>query len=95
MKSYQSQEEKNYFADLKKRIAKAFPHSGTVEDNLKPGDRVYRFNAECYKDTDNAILIWHDIWLAKLIYKKGETPYIMKEYHMKKLSVLFARWDAG
>ena len=29
------------------------------------GDTVYRFNAECYKDTGQAILIWHDIWMPK------------------------------
>ena len=45
---------------------KTFPPAGTVEDNLKPGvEQVYRFNAECYKNTARAILIWHDIWLPK------------------------------
>ena len=54
-----------YEEDLKRRIAAAYPHAGTVEDELNPGDTVYRFNAECYKDTGQAILIWHDIWLPK------------------------------
>jgi len=42
-----------------------FPASGTIEDNLKPGNKVYKFNAECYRDTGEAILIWRDIWLPK------------------------------
>ena len=47
-------------------IRKAYPPAGTVEDNLKPGvERVYRFNAKCYKNTSRAIQIWHDIWLPK------------------------------
>ena len=56
-----------YEEDLKKRLTAAFPYAGKVEDNLniKPGDRVYRFNAECYRDTGQSILIWHDIWLPK------------------------------
>ena len=61
----QDEQERQYWENLKKRIASAFPHAGTVEDNLLPGDTVYRFNAECYKDTVRAILIWHDIWLPK------------------------------
>ena len=45
---------------------KSFPAAGTVDDNLKPGvERVYRFNAEYYKNTSRAIQIWHDIWLPK------------------------------
>ena len=63
MKIYNFQEEKQ------KRIEKGrsitFPPVGTVEDNLKPGGRFYRFNAECYKNTKRAIQIWHDIWLPK------------------------------
>ena len=50
---------------IKRRIATTFPKAGTTEDNLKPGDRVYRFNAECYRDTAKAIKIGHDIWLPK------------------------------
>jgi hypothetical protein len=53
-----------YEEDLKKRLTAAFPNAGKVEDNLniKPEDRVYRFNAECYRDTGQSILIWHDIY---------------------------------
>jgi hypothetical protein len=69
MKSIHPQEEQErlYKENLKKRIAAAFPYAGKVEDNLniKPEDRVYRFNAECYRDTGQSILIWHDIWLPK------------------------------
>ena len=56
-----------YEESLKRRLTAAFPKAGTVEDNLniKPEDRVYRFNAECYRDTGQSILIWHDIWLPK------------------------------
>jgi len=61
----QNEQERQYWENLKKRIASAFPHAGTVEDKLLPGDTAYRFNAECYKDTGQAILIWHDIWLPK------------------------------
>ena len=63
----QDEQERLYWENLKKKIAAAFPHAGTVEDNLnlKPEDRVYRFNAECYRDTGQSILIWHDIWLPK------------------------------
>ena len=50
---------------MKKGRPIAFPHAGTIEDNLKPGEKVYRFNAECYKNTGKAILIWRDIWLPK------------------------------
>ena len=56
---------KTYEEELKKRIAASFPHANTVEDNLKPGGQVYRFKAECSKDTGKAILIWKDIWLPK------------------------------
>ena len=59
------EQERLYWENLKKRIASAFPHAGTVEDNLNPDDKVYTFNAECYKDTGKSILIWHDIWLPK------------------------------
>ena len=67
MKIYNFQEEKQkrYKAIVEKGISAAFPHSGTVEDNLKSGEKVYRFNAECYKNTKRAIKIWHDIWLPK------------------------------
>ena len=56
-----------YEESLKRRLTAAFPHAGTVEDNLniKPGDRVYRLNEECYRDSGQSILIWHDIWLPK------------------------------
>ena len=54
-----------FYVNLKKRIAATFPNAGTVEDNLKPGGQIYRFNADCYKDTGKAILIWHNIWLPK------------------------------
>ena len=36
-----------------------------IEDKLKPGEIVYRFNAECYRNTRRAIQIWRDIWLPK------------------------------
>ena len=50
----------------KEHITLTAPPPGTVEDNLDSGDfRIYRFTAECYQKTDNAILIWHDIWLPK------------------------------
>ena len=42
-----------------------FPTPGTIEDNLKSSGRIYRFNAECYRNTDKAILIWRDIWLPR------------------------------
>lgn len=45
--------------------SKTFPPAGTIEDNLKSDDRIYRFNAECYKNTSKSIKIWHDIWLPK------------------------------
>ena len=51
--------------NLKARISSAFPNANTVEDNLQPGNRVYTFNADCYRDTGKAILIWRDIWLPK------------------------------
>lgn len=59
------EQERLYWENLKKRIASAFPQAGTVEDNLKPGNRVYTFNTECYRDTEKAILIFHNIWLPK------------------------------
>jgi len=43
----------------------SFPPTGTIENNLKPGDRVYRFNAECYQANVKAIQIWKGIWLPK------------------------------
>ena len=61
----QNEQERLYWKNLKVRIASAFPHAGNVEDKLNSGDTVYRFNAQCYKDTGQAILIWHDIWLPK------------------------------
>ena len=63
MKIYNFQEEKQRRDEKGRPIA--FPHAGTIEDNLKPGEKVYRFNAECYKNTKRAIQIWHDIWLPK------------------------------
>lgn len=67
MKIYNFQEEKQKRDDaiIEKRRLIAFPHAGTIEDNLKPGGRVYRFNAECYQNTKKAIQIWHDIWWPK------------------------------
>ena len=47
------------------KFTKAFPSKGTIENNLKPGGRIYKFNAECYRDTGKAILVWRDIWLPK------------------------------
>ena len=31
--------------------SKTFPPVGTIDDNLKQGDQVYRFNTECYQKT--------------------------------------------
>jgi len=67
MKIYNFLEEKQkrHKAIIEKGISIAFPHTGTIEDNLIPGEKVYRFNAECYRNTQKAIQIWHDIWLPK------------------------------
>ena len=51
--------------NLKRRISSAFPNTNTVEDNIKPGNRIYTFNTEGYRDTRKAILIFHNIWLPK------------------------------
>ena len=47
------------------KFTKAVQSKGTIENNLKPGGRIYKFNAECYRDTRKAILVWRDIWLPK------------------------------
>ena len=67
MKIYNFQEEKQKRGEtfIEKGRPIAFPQPGTIEDNLQPGNRVYTFNAECYKNTGKAILIWHTIWLPK------------------------------
>jgi len=67
MKIYNFQEEKQkrYEAYIEKGISIVFPFPGTVEDNLKPSEKVYRFNTACYKNTKRAIKILHDIWLPK------------------------------
>jgi len=67
MKIYNFQEEKQkrYEANIEKGISIVFPPAGTIEDNLKPGEKVFRFNTACYKNTKRAIKIWHDIWLPK------------------------------
>jgi len=49
---------------LKKKLA-LFPPAGTIEDNLKSEDQIYRFDTECYRVTDKAILVWDDIWLPR------------------------------
>ena len=59
------EQEKLYEEKLKKRISAAFPHASSVEDNLQPGNKLYTFRCECYKDSGRAILIWYDIWLPK------------------------------
>jgi len=61
-----------------KNLLKKFPPAFTVDDNLKPGGRVYRFNAECYQNTNKAIQIWRDIWLPKSEIKIvwGEPQFI-------------------
>jgi hypothetical protein len=58
MKIYDFQEEKQkrYEAIIEKRRSISFPPIGTIEDNLKPGEKVYRFNADCYKNTKKAHL---------------------------------------
>ena len=82
MKIYNFQEEKQKRdeAIIEKSISLAFPGAGTIEDNLKPGEKVYRFNAECYKNTKRAIQIWHDIWLPKsqikIVWGKLQVDYI-------------------
>ena len=67
MKIFNFQEEKQRRDEgvIEKGRSVVFPSAGTVENNLKPGEKVYRFNAECYKNTKRAIQIWHDIWLPK------------------------------
>ena len=67
MKIYNFQEEKQKRDKLIIETGRsiAFPSAGTIEDNLRPGEKVYRFNAECYKNTKRAIQRWHDIWLPK------------------------------
>ena len=62
------EQERQYWENLKNKIASAFPHAGNVEDKLNPRDTVYTFNAECYRDTGKAILIWHDM-VAKITNK--------------------------
>jgi hypothetical protein len=82
MKIYNFQEEKQkrYETIFEKGRPIAFPHAGTIEDNLKPGEKVYRFNAECYKNTMRAIQIWHDIWLPKsqikIVWCEMQVDYI-------------------
>ena len=82
MKIYDFQEEKQkrYETIIDKGRSIAFPPAGTIEDNLKPGDKVYRFNAECYRNTKRAILIWHDIWLPKsqikIVWGELQVDYI-------------------
>jgi len=82
MKIYNFQEEKQKRDKLiiEKGRSIPFPHAGIIEDNLKPGEKVYRFNAECYKNTKKAIQIWHDIWLPKsqikIVWGKLQVDYI-------------------
>jgi hypothetical protein len=75
------EQERQYWENLKKRIASAFPKVGTTEDNLKSGDQVYRFNAECYRDTAKAIKIGHDIWLPKsqikIVWGERQIDYVV------------------
>ena len=83
MKIYNFQEEKQRRdeAIIEKRRSLAFPCAGTIEDNLKLGEKVYRFNAECYKNTKRAIQIWHDIWLPKsqikIVWGELQIDYIV------------------
>jgi len=80
MKIYNFQEEKQkrYEAIIEKRLS--FPTAGTIEDNLKPGGRVYRFNAACYKNTNRAIKILHDIWLPnsqiKIVWGEFQVDHV-------------------
>ena len=62
MKIYDFQEEKQ-------KRSTVFPNPGTIEGNLKPGEKVFRFNTECYHVTKKAILIWRDIWLPRSFIK--------------------------
>jgi hypothetical protein len=78
--SLEEHKKKRSEARIDKRPASTFPNAGTVEDNLKPVGRVYKFNAECYRDTDKAILIWHDIWLPnsqiKIVWGERQVDYV-------------------
>jgi len=63
-----------------KTFQPTFPSPGTTEDNLKTGDRIYRFNAECYQNTKKAIKIWHEIWLPKseikIVWGERQIDYV-------------------
>ena len=63
--NFQEEKHKRHKAIIEKGISVVFPQTGTIEDNLKSGEKIYRFKAECYKNTKKAIQIWHDIWLPK------------------------------
>jgi hypothetical protein len=63
--NFLEKKQKRYEANIGKEITIVFPPAGTIEDNLKPGEKVYRFNATCYKNTKRAIQILHDIWPPK------------------------------
>ena len=82
MKIYNFKEgkQKHFEAIFEKGRSVDFPNAGTIEDNLKPGEKVYRFNAQCYKNTKRAIQIWHDIWLPKsqikIVWGEIQVDYI-------------------
>jgi hypothetical protein len=74
------EKQKRYWVRIEKGISLAFPSAGTIEDNLKPSEKVYRFKAECYRNTRRAIQIWHDIWLPKsqikIVWGELQVDYI-------------------
>ena len=52
--------------EIIKRLAAVYPAPGTIEDNLKPEEgQIHRFDTECYRVTDKAILVWKDVWLPR------------------------------
>lgn len=66
--------------NLKSGISIVFPPPGTIEDNLKSADQIYRFNAECYQATIKAIQIWKGIWLPKseikIVWGERQIDYV-------------------
>jgi hypothetical protein len=90
MKIYNFQEEKQkrFEAINEKRRPISFPSTGTIEDNLKPDEKIYRFNAECYQNTKKAIQIWHDIWLPKsqikIVWDERQIDYINVQLSVPK-----------
>ena len=78
--NFQEEKQKRDATIIEKSISLAFPSAGNIEDNLKPSEKIYRFNAECYKNTKRAIQIWHDIWLPKsqikIVWGEMQVDYV-------------------